>query len=145
MRARGNEGATFGDINDHDETSNFQKDFIRNSLNKDSLYQYLAERFIDFYSSTTKKLVVTYKDAILKTQYVPDEDKLVKYEETDTRVIRDLISSAKCLTLLLFIHLIQMFCYFVWLVIIKLSGKVQHVLFSVRLFWVLVWAFTMSM
>ena len=76
--ARGNEEATFGNINDHDETSNFQKDFIRNSLNKDALYQYLAERFIDLYSSTTQILVVTYKDAILKTEYTPDDDKLVK-------------------------------------------------------------------
>ena len=73
--ACGNEGKMFGDISDHDEIpSNFQKDFIRNSLNKDTLYQYLAERFIDFLSSATQLLVVTYKDAILKTQNVPDED-----------------------------------------------------------------------
>ena len=42
--ARGNEETTFGDISDHDEIpSNFQKDFIGNSFNKDTLYQYLAE------------------------------------------------------------------------------------------------------
>ena len=71
--ARGNEGTRFGDISDHDEIpSNFQKDFIRNSLNKDTLYQYLAERFIDLYSSATQILAVTYKDAILKTHDVPD-------------------------------------------------------------------------
>ena len=72
--ARGNEGTTFGDISDHDELySDFLKDFIKNSLNKDILYQYLAERFIDLHSYATEILVVTYKDAILNTQDVPDE------------------------------------------------------------------------
>ena len=66
----GNKGTTFGDINDHDEIpSDFQKDFIRNSLIKDTLYQYLAERFTDRHSFTTQILVITYKNAILKTQY----------------------------------------------------------------------------
>ena len=79
--ARGNEGTAFGDINDHDEIpSNFQKDFIRNSLNKDTLYQYLVERLIDLHCSTIQILVVTHKDAILKTEDVPDEDiNLYKY------------------------------------------------------------------
>ena len=73
--ARGNEGTMFGDIKDPDEIPlNFLKDFIRNSLNKDTLYQYLAERFIVLYSCTTQIVVVTYKDAILKTQDDPDED-----------------------------------------------------------------------
>ena len=72
--ARGNEGTTFGDISDHDEKpSNFQNDFIRNIFNKDTLYQYLAERFIDLHSSATQIRVVTYKDTILKIQDVPDE------------------------------------------------------------------------
>ena len=73
------------DINHHDEIpSNFQKDFIRNSLNKDTLYQYLAERFIDFHSSATQILVVTYNDAILKTQDLPDEGiNWYKYEKAD--------------------------------------------------------------
>ena len=57
---RGNEGTTFGDISDHDELySNFLKDFIKNSLNKDILYQCLAERFIDLHSYATEILVVT--------------------------------------------------------------------------------------
>ena len=96
--ARGNEGTRFGDISDHDEIpSNFQKDFIRNSLNKDTLYQYLAERFIDLHSSVTKILVVTYKDAILKTQDIPDEGiNWYKNVEADARVIRHLISVSKC-------------------------------------------------
>ena len=90
---RGNEG-TFGDINDYDEIpSNFQKDFIRNSLKKDAYYQYLAERFIDLHSSTTQILVVSYKDAILKTKDVPDED---KYDEADARAIRHLMDVSKC-------------------------------------------------
>ena len=43
------DGTTFGDISDHDEIpSNFQKDFMRNSLKKDTLCQY--ERFIDLHS-----------------------------------------------------------------------------------------------
>ena len=47
--ARGNEETTFGDISDHDEIpSNFQKDFIGNSFNKDTLYQYLAESSMIF-------------------------------------------------------------------------------------------------
>ena len=47
--ARGNEETTFGDISDHDEIpSNFQKDFIGNSFNKDTLYQYLAESSLIF-------------------------------------------------------------------------------------------------
>ena len=72
--ARGNEGTTFGDTSDHDEiASNFQNDFIRNSFNEDTLYQYLAERFIDLHSSATQIRVVTYKDTILKIQDVPDE------------------------------------------------------------------------
>ena len=38
--ARGNEGTMFGDFNDHDEIpSNFQKDFIRNSLKTGKLVQ----------------------------------------------------------------------------------------------------------
>ena len=50
--ARDNEGTTFGGISDHDElSSNFLKDLIRNSSSKDTLYQYLAERFIDLHSS----------------------------------------------------------------------------------------------
>ena len=70
--ARGNEGTTFKDISDHGKIpANFQKVLIRNSLNKDTLYQYIAERFIDLHSSATQILVVTYKDAILKTQDVP--------------------------------------------------------------------------
>ena len=69
--ARGNEGTMFGGINDHDEMpSNFQNDFIRNSSSKDTLYQYLAERFIDLHSSATQVLVVIYKEAIMKTQDV---------------------------------------------------------------------------
>ena len=99
--ARGNKGTTFGSINDHDETpSNFQKDFLRNSLNKDTLHQYLAERFIYLHSCTTSTpqiLVVTYKNTILKTQDVPDKDiNSHKYEEADARVIRHLISVSKC-------------------------------------------------
>ena len=73
--ACGNGGTTFGDINDYDEIpSNFQKDFIRNSFSKNTLYQYLAKRFIDLHSSTTQIVVVTYKDAVLKTQDISDED-----------------------------------------------------------------------
>ena len=69
--ASGSDGTAFGDINDHDEIpSNFQKDFIRNSLNKDTLYQY--ERSIDLRSSTTQILEATYKDSILQTQGDPD-------------------------------------------------------------------------
>ena len=96
--ACGNEGTTFGDISGHDEIlSNLQKDFIRNSLNKDTLYQYLAERFIDLHSSATQILVVTYKDATLKTQDVPDEGiNRYKYEEPDACAIRHLISVSKC-------------------------------------------------
>ena len=61
----------FGGINDHDEMpSNFQNYFIRNSSSKDTLYQYLAERFIDLHSSATQVLVVIYKEAIMKTQDV---------------------------------------------------------------------------
>ena len=52
--------------------SNFQKDFIRNSLNKETLYQYLAGRFIVLHSSATQILVVTYSDAILKIKDVPN-------------------------------------------------------------------------
>ena len=38
--AHSNEKTTFGDINGNDEiTSNFQKDFIRNNLKEDTLYQ----------------------------------------------------------------------------------------------------------
>ena len=52
--ARDNEGTTFGGISNHDKIpSNFQKDFIRNSLNKDTLYQYLAKRFNDLHFSGT--------------------------------------------------------------------------------------------
>ena len=93
-----NEGTTFGDISNHDEIpSNFQKDFIRNSLKKDTLYQYLAERFIDLHSSATQILVVTYKNAILKTQDVPNEGiNWCKYEEADAHVIRHLISVSRC-------------------------------------------------
>ena len=43
--------------------------------------------------------------------------------------------NVECLILLLFIHQMQMFCYFVWLIIIVVSSIVQHVLFSVRLAW----------
>ena len=69
--ARGNEGTMFGDISDHDEMpSNFQNDFIRNSWSKDTLFQYLAERFIDLHSSATQVLVVIYQEAIMKTQDV---------------------------------------------------------------------------
>ena len=95
---RGNEGTTFGDINDHDEIpSNFQKDFVRNSLNKDTLYKYLAERFIDLHSSATQILVVTYKYAILKTQDIPDEDiNSYIHKEADAHVVRHLISVSKC-------------------------------------------------
>ena len=147
--ARSNEGTTFGDINNHDEIpSNLQKDFIRNNLNKDTLYQFLAERLIDLHFHTTQILVVTYKDAILKTQDVPAGDiNSYKYEEADARVIRYLISVsfAECLTLLLFIHLIQMFCYFVWFILIIVNWEVQHVLFSVRLAWFLVERSTISM
>ena len=72
---RGNGGTMFGDIINYDETpSNFQKDFIKSSLNKDTLHQCLAERFIDFHYSTTLTLVVTCKDEILKTQDASDED-----------------------------------------------------------------------
>ena len=53
--------------------------------------------------------------------------------------------NAKFLTLLLFIHLIQMFCYLVWLIIIIVSSKVQPVLFFRRMAWVLVWRSTLSM
>ena len=61
----------FGGISDHDEMpSNFQNDFIRNSSSKDTLYQYLAERFIDLHSFATQVLVVIYKEAIMKTQDV---------------------------------------------------------------------------
>ena len=75
----------FADINHHDEIpSSFQTDFIRNSLNKDTLYQYLGEKFIDLHSSATQILVVTYKDAILKTQDLPDEGiNWYKYEKAD--------------------------------------------------------------
>ena len=48
-------------------------EFIRNGWNKDTLYHCLAARFIYLLSSTTQILVVTYKDAILKTQDVPDD------------------------------------------------------------------------
>ena len=95
--ARDNEGTTFGGISDHDEIpSNLQKDFIRNSLNKDTLYQHLAEIFIHLHSSATQILVVTYKDANLKTQDVPNESiNWYKCEEADARVIRHLISVSK--------------------------------------------------
>ena len=105
----------FGDIINYDETpSNFQKDFIKSSLNKDTLYQCLAERFSDLHYSTTLTLVVTCKDEILKTQDASDEDiNSYKYEEVDACVVRHFISKSKCcLTLFLFIHMIQMFCYF---------------------------------
>ena len=47
--ARGNERTTFGDISDHDGIpSNFQKDFIRNSLNKNKLCQYLLKDSLIF-------------------------------------------------------------------------------------------------
>ena len=94
----GNEGTTFEDINNHDEIpSDFQKDFIRNGLNKDTLYQYLAERIININSFTSQILVVTDKDVILKTHNVLDEDiNLYKYEEDDAPVIRQLISISKC-------------------------------------------------
>ena len=94
LGARGNEKTTFGDISNHDGIpSNFKKDFIRNSLNKDELYQYLAERFIDPHSSAIQILVATYKDAKLKTQDVLDEGiNWYKFEEADTCVIRHLIS-----------------------------------------------------
>ena len=96
--AFGNKVITFGGINDHDEIpSNFQKDFIRNSLSKYTLYQYLIERFTDLHSSTIQVPVVIYKDAILKTQNAPDEDiNSYKYEEADAHVIRYLISVSKC-------------------------------------------------
>ena len=85
-------------ITDCDEIlSNFQKDFITNSLNKNTLYQYLAEIFNDLHSSTAQTLLVTHKDAILKTQDAPVEDiNLYEYEEADTRVIRPLNSISKC-------------------------------------------------
>ena len=97
-RTPGNEGTTFEDINNHDEIpSDFQKDFIRNGLNKDTLYQYLAERIIDINSFTSQTLVVTDKDVILKTHNVLDEDiNSYKYEEADACVIRQLISISKC-------------------------------------------------
>ena len=77
--------------------SNSQKDFIRNSLNKETLYQYLAKRSINLHSSTTQILIVTNKDAILKTQDVPDEGiNSYKYEEADARVIKHLITVSKC-------------------------------------------------
>ena len=96
--ARDNEGKKFGEISDHYEIlSNFQKDSIRNSSNKDTLYQYLTERFIGLYSSASQILVITYKDAILKTQDVPDESiNWYKYGEADARVIRHLINVSKC-------------------------------------------------
>ena len=66
-------------------------------MNKDTLYQCLAERFVDLHSSATQILVVTYKDAILKTQDVPDEGiNWYKYEEGDAHVIRHLISVSEC-------------------------------------------------
>ena len=134
-----NEGTTFRYISNRDGIpSNFQIDFIRNSLNKDTLYQCLAERFTDLHSPATQILAVTYKNANLKTQDAPDEGiNWCKYEEADAHVIRHLISVSRCqmfdTILLLFIHMIQMFCYFVWLIIIIVRSKVQHVLFSVRL------------
>ena len=64
----GNEETMFRD----EIASNFQKDFIRNSLNKETLYQYLAGRFIVLHSSATQILVVTYSDAILKIKDVPN-------------------------------------------------------------------------
>ena len=93
-----NEGTTFGYISNHDDIpSNFQIDFIRNSLNKDTLYQCLAERFTDLHSPATQILVVTYKNAILKTQDAPDEGiNWCKYEEADAHVIRYLISVSRC-------------------------------------------------
>ena len=96
--ARGYEGTTLEDVSDHDEIpSDFQKDFIRNSLNKDTLYQYLAETLIDLQFSATQILAVTYKDTILKIQDVPDEGiNWYKYEEDYARVIRHFISVSKC-------------------------------------------------
>ena len=143
---RGSGGTMFGDIINHDETpSNFQKDFIKSSLNKDTLYQCLVERFSDLHYSTTLTLAVTCKDEILKTQDASDEDiNSYKYEEVDACVVRHFISKSKCcLTLFLFIHMIQMFCYFVWLIIIFVNSKVHHVLFSVRLARILVRRSTM--
>ena len=65
-------------------------------MNKDTLYHYLAERFIDFHYSTTQILVVTYIDAILKTQDVPDVDiNSYKYEEGDASMIQNFIRLSK--------------------------------------------------
>ena len=66
-------------------------------MNKDTLYQYLAERIIDINPFTSQILAVTDKDVILKTHNVLDEDiNSYKYEEADTRVIRQLIRISKC-------------------------------------------------
>ena len=79
------------------DTLKFPKRFHKKILSKSTLYQYLAERFIDLHSSTTQIFAVTYKDAILKTQDVPDEDtNFYKYEGADACMIRHLISLWKC-------------------------------------------------
>ena len=73
-----------------DDNTKFQGDFLKNSENKDELYQYLASKFIDLHSSDDEVLVVTYNMLTLSTTLnVKAEDMLYcTSEETDQRVIR---------------------------------------------------------
>ena len=76
--------------------SNFQKDFLKVSYNKDHLYQYLGRKFIEIHSSD-QILVVTYNDSVLTSANVEmDGIGYCTSEEADQRVVRHVLNVAKC-------------------------------------------------
>ena len=72
-----------------------REDFLKHSENKEQLNRYLAEKFMDFHTSSTKSLTITHGDTVKSTNIALLNDVRINSctsEEADARLVRHAIS-----------------------------------------------------